>query len=260
MNHFNSDYSRINMAQDPRKSKVNDPTSIYYQHQPLMRDGTTQTPPGYKARGTISEYHSTSNRQGVNMDSTMAKSIYYHFTSLKKLLSSDEIQQMKPLEDALKSQGKLNPPFGQCYYCKENTHWASDCLKLKTAREQSKTTDKPDYGHCFKCGKPDHWARDCPEISIDKQLDIPPTPRCLETQEATTSVTKTTTKRKFPFEEVSEATPSKQRKVENTTEPQKTRKRIAKKKYCFICKSEDHGAKDCKENDSDDDLKGWLSK
>ena len=179
------------MAQDPRKSKVNDPTSIYYQHQPLMRDGTTQTPPGYKARGTVSEYHSTSNRQGVNMDSTMAKSIYYHFTSLKKLLSSDEIQQMKPLEDALKSQGKLNPPFGQCYYCKENTHWASDCLKLKMAREQSKTTDKPDYGHCFKCGKPDHWARDCPEISIDKQLDIPPTPRCLETQEATASVTKT---------------------------------------------------------------------
>ena len=111
MNHFNSDYSRINMAQDPRKSKVNDPTSIYYQHQPLMRDGTTQTPPGYKARGTVSEHHSTSNRQGVNMDSTMAKSIYYHFTSLKKLLSSDEIQQMKPLEDALKSQGKLNPPF-----------------------------------------------------------------------------------------------------------------------------------------------------
>ena len=133
------------------------------------------------------------------MDSTMAKSIYYHFTSLKKLLSSDEIQQMKPLEDALKSQGKLNPPFGQCYYCKENTHWASDCLKLKMAREQSKTTDKPDYGHCFKCGKPDHWARDCPEISIDKQLDIPPTPRCLETQGATASVIKTTTKRKFPL-------------------------------------------------------------
>ena len=68
----------------------------------------------------------------------MAKSIYYHFTSLKKLLSSDEIQQMKPLEDALKSQGKLNPPFGQCYYCKENTHWASDCLKLKMARDSQK--------------------------------------------------------------------------------------------------------------------------
>ena len=160
------------------------------------------------------------------MDSTMAKSIYFHFTSLKKLLSSDEIQQMKQLEDALKSQGKLNPPFGQCYYCKENTHWASDCLKLKMARQQSKTTDKPDYGH-FKCGKPDHWARDCPEMSRDKQLDIPPTPRCLETQEATTSFTITTTKRTFPFEDVSEATPNKQRKVEKTTEPQKTRKRIA---------------------------------
>ena len=146
VNHSNSDYSRINMAQDLRKSKVNNPTSIYYQHQPLMKDCTTQTPPGYKARGTVSEYHCTSSRQGLNMDSTMAMCIYYHFTSLKKLLSCDEIQQMKPLEDALKSQGKLNRPFGQCYYCNENTHWASDCLKLKMAREQSKTTDKPDYG------------------------------------------------------------------------------------------------------------------
>ena len=84
MNHFNSDYSRINMAQDPRKSKVNDPTSIYYKHQPLMRDDTTQTPPGYKARGTVSEYNSTSNRQGVNMDSTMANGIYYHITSFEE--------------------------------------------------------------------------------------------------------------------------------------------------------------------------------
>lgn len=233
------------MTQDPRKSKVNDTTSIYYQL--LMRDATTQTAPGYKTRGTVSENHSTSNRQGVNMDSTMTKSIYYHYTSLKKLLTAEEIQLMKPLEDALKSQGKLNPPFGQCYYCKENTHWASDCLKLKMDREQSKSSDKPDYGQCFKCGKPDHWVRDCPENSVDKQLDILPAQQNLETQETTTTDSRKTTKRKFPFEEESEATPRKQRKVETIAEPQKARKRIAKKKYCFICKSEDHGAKDCKE-------------
>ena len=44
---------------------------------------------------------------------------------------------VKALEDRLKVQGKLVPPFGQCHYCKETTHWAaSDCLKLKLAREQ----------------------------------------------------------------------------------------------------------------------------
>ena len=191
---------------------------------------------------------------------------------------------MKPLEDALKSQGKLNPPFGQCYYCKENTHCASDCLKLKMHREQSnqtmdnasnvehslgqrlfetkngQRTVKPDYGQCFKCEKPDHWARDCPENSVDKQLDILPAQNNLETQETTTTDSRKTTKRKSPCEDESEATPRKQRKVETTAEPPKTRKRIASKKYCFICKSEDHGAKEYKENDSDDDLKGWISK
>ena len=39
--------------------------------------------------------------------SSETKSIYYHFISLKKLLTTDEVQQLKPLEDTLKVQGKL---------------------------------------------------------------------------------------------------------------------------------------------------------
>ena len=45
------------------------------------------------------------------------KSIYYQYSSLKKLLSEEDIQLMQPLED-----GQLKPPFGKCYFCKDPTH------------------------------------------------------------------------------------------------------------------------------------------
>ena len=245
------------MSQDPRKEKFNDSKSIYYQHQSLMKGTFTHAAPGYKVGDTDSQNHSTSNSQRVNMDSTMsseAKSIYYHFISLKKLLTTDELQQLKPLEDTLKAQGKLIPPFGQCYYCKETTHWASDCLKLKLAREQPDA--KPAHGQCFKCGSFDHWASKCPQKDETK-------PEKISTSTESTAVVEKTNKRKrMCDEDVPEPTPSKQRKVEKTAEPKKTKRRIPKKKYCFICKSETHDANNCDEIvlDPEDELKKSLSK
>ena len=245
------------MSQDPRKEKFNDPKSIYYQHRSLMKGTFTHAAPGYKVDDTDSQNHSASNRQRVNMDSTMSsetKSIYYHFISLKKLLTTDELQQLKPLEDTLKAQGKLVPPFGQCYYCKETTHWASDCLKLKLAREQP--DGKPAHGQCFKCGSFDHWASKCPQKDETK-------PEKISTSTESTAVVEKTNKRKrMCDEDVAEPTPSKQRKVEKTAEPKKTKRRIPKRKYCFICKSETHDAKNCDEIvlDPEEELKKSLSK
>ena len=102
------------MSEDPRKEKFNDPKSIYYQQRSLMKGTFTHAAPGYKVDDTDSQNLSTSNRQRVNMDSTMSsetKSIYYHFISLKKLLTTDEVQQLKPLEDTLKVQRKTCSTF-----------------------------------------------------------------------------------------------------------------------------------------------------
>ena len=242
------------MSQDPRKEKFNDPKSIYYQHRSLMKGTFTHAAPGYKVGNTDSQNHSTSNRQRDSTMSSEAKSIYYHFISLKKLLTTDEVQQLKPLEDTLKAQGKLVPPFGQCYYCKETTHWASDCLKLKLAREQP--DGKPAHGQCFKCGSFNHWASKCPQKDETK-------PEKISTSTESTAVVEKTNKRKrMCDEDVAEPTPSKQRKVEKTAEPKKTKRRIPKRKYCFICKSETHDAKNCDEIvlDPEEELKKSLSK
>ena len=69
------------------------------------------------------ENHFTSDFQRVKMansrDPRMAKvydkkSIYYHCVSLKKLLSQEEQALMQPLEDSLRQQDKLRPPYGEC--------------------------------------------------------------------------------------------------------------------------------------------------
>ena len=66
--------------------------------------------------------HSTSDYQ--REQSRMAKetkSTYCHCMSLKKLLSDEDIQLIKPLGDSLKQQGQLKPPFGSCYYCHDTS-------------------------------------------------------------------------------------------------------------------------------------------
>ena len=104
--------------------------------------------------------HFTSDYQGVNMSSNKStdprmtkvkdpKSIYYQYSSLKKLLSEEDIQLMQPLEDSLKQQGQLKPPFGKCYFCKDPTHWIGDCPEANKPRSQQATEQKkPPFGQC----------------------------------------------------------------------------------------------------------------
>ena len=55
-------------------------------------------------------------------DSRMTKvfnknSIYYHCVSLNKLLSEEGKALMQPLEDSLRQQDKLKPPYGEYHHC-----------------------------------------------------------------------------------------------------------------------------------------------
>ena len=124
------------------------------------------------------ENHFTSDFRRVKMansrDPRMAKvydkkSIYYHCVSLKKLLSQEDQALMQPLEDSLRQQDKLRPPYGECHHCHDMGHWIGDCPEAKKLREQQMSTDKkkPAYGQCYICGLADHWAPNCPKRAED---------------------------------------------------------------------------------------------
>ena len=90
------------------------------------------------------------------------KSIYFHCVSLKKILSQEEQALIQPLEDSLRQQDKLRPPYGECHHCHDRGHWIGDCPEAQKFREQQMFTDKkPTYGQCYICGLEDHWAPNC---------------------------------------------------------------------------------------------------
>ena len=92
------------------------------------------------------------------------KSIYYLYSSLKNSYLK-VIQLIQSLEDSLKQQGQLKPPFGKCYFCKDPTHWIGDCSEAKKPRNQSIVAiekKKPPFGQSYNCGSPSHRAPDCP--------------------------------------------------------------------------------------------------
>ena len=62
------------------------------------------------------------------------KSIYYHCVSLKKLLSQEEQALMQSLEDSLRQQDKLRPPYGECHHCHDTGHVIGDCPEAKKLR------------------------------------------------------------------------------------------------------------------------------
>ena len=129
------------------------------------------------------------------------KSIYYQYSSLKKLLSEEDIQLMQPLEDSLKQQGQLKPPFGKCYFCKDPSHWIGDCPEAKKPRsQQAAEQKKPPFGQCYNCGSPNHWAPDCPHKNEMDSSSI--SPSSIEKQQPSTSTeisTVATKKMKRPF-------------------------------------------------------------
>ena len=144
------------------------------------------------------------------------KSIYYHCVSLKKLLSQEEQALMQPLEDTLRQQDKLKPPYGECHHCHDTGHWIGGCPDAKKLREQQKSTNKkPAYGQCYTCGLEDHWAPNCPKREEDftsQQSSV-----STEKQQSSVSTKKPSRKRKaseidiFDFDINSDITPKRRR-------------------------------------------------
>ena len=201
------------------------------------------------------ENHFTSDFQRVKMansrDPRMAKvydkkSIYYHCVSLKKLLSQEEQALMQPLEDSLRQQDKLRPPYGECHHCHDTGHWIGDCAEAKKLREQQMSTDKkkPAYGQCFICGLADHWAPNCPKREEDftsQQSSI-----STEKQQSSVSTAKPSRKQKAPEPDISDISP-KRRRLDTRSKKTAIRTKTGKKPYCFICKSDSHSPRSCTE-------------
>ena len=173
------------------------------------------------------------------------KSIYYHCVSLKKLLSEEGKALMQPLEDSLRQQDKLKPPYGECHHCHDTGHWIGDCPEAKKLREQQMSTDKkkPAYGQCFICGLVDHWVPNCPKRLEDftsQQSSV-----STEKQQTVSSVStdKASRKCKAPEPVTSDISP-KRRRLD--TRSKKTAI-CGKKPYCFICKSDSHTPRSCTE-------------
>ena len=61
-----------------------------------------------------------------------SKNRYYHFASLKRLLTEADKKLLKELEDSLeKKRKKLKPPFGECFICQSDRHWAETNKKTQ---------------------------------------------------------------------------------------------------------------------------------
>ena len=171
------------------------------------------------------------------------KSIYYHCVSLKKLLSEEEKDLMQPLEDSLRQQDKLKPPYGECHHCHDTGHWIGDCPEAKKLREQQMSTDKkkPAYGQCFICGLVDHWAPNCPKREEDftsQQSSV-----STEKQQTVSSVSteKASRKQKAPEIDIFDFDISpKRRRLDTHSKKKAIRGKRGKKPYCFIRKSNSH--------------------
>ena len=209
------------------------------------------------------------------------KSIYYHCVSLKKLLSQEEQALMQPLEDSLRQQDKLRPPYGEFHHCHDRGHWIGDCPEAQKLREQQMFTDKkPTYGQCYICGLEDHWAPNChkreehlmngeesqPKLvdysdseSSDDEDNIRPPQRKrramviysdegdeeeLTSQQSSESTEKPSRKRKAS--DISDITP-KRRRLDTRKMKTVKRTKTGKKTYCFICKSASHSPRSCTE-------------
>ena len=79
-----------------------------------------------------------------------SKNIFYHFASQKRLLTEADKKRLKELEDSLEKKRKnLIPPFGECFICQSELHWANNCPKrIKNANAKmshpQETNPKPD--------------------------------------------------------------------------------------------------------------------
>ena len=215
------------------------------------------------------------------------KSIYYHCVSLKKLLSQEEQALMQPLEDSLRQQDKLRPPYGECHYCHDTGHWIGDCPEAQKLREQQLSTDKkPTYGQCYICGLEDHWAPNCPKREEDLMNDKESQPKLVDYSDSESSddednIRPPQGKRRAMViysddeneeEQQSSVSTEKQQSSVSTEKPSRKRKasdisdvspkkrrldtrskktvkrtKTGKNPYCFMCKSASHSPQSCTE-------------
>ena len=156
---------------------------------------------------------------------------------------------MQPLEDSLRQQDKLRPPYGECHHCHDTGHWIGDCAEAKKLREQQISTDKkkPAYGQCFICGLADHWAPNCPKREEDftSQQSSISTEKKQQT-ESSVSTAKPSWKRKAPEPDISDISP-KRRRLDTCSKKTAIRTKTGKRPYCFICKSDSHSPHSCTE-------------
>ena len=205
------------------------------------------------------ENHFTSDFRRVKMansrDPRMAKvydknSIYYHCVSLKKLLSQEEQALMQPLEDSLRQQDKLRPPYGECHHCHDMGHWIGDCPEAKKLREQQMSTDrkKPAYGQCYICGLADHWAPNCTKRAEDFTSQQSSISTEKQQTESLVSTAKPSRKRKAPEIDIFDFDISpKRRRLDTRSKKTAICTKTGKKPYCFICKSDSHSPRSCTE-------------
>ena len=203
------------------------------------------------------------------------KSIYYHCVSLKKFLSQEEQALMQPLEDTLRQQDKLRPPYGECHHCHDRGHWIGDCPEAQKLREQQMFTDKkPTYGQCYICGLEDHWAPNCHKREEHFMNGEESQPKLVDYSDSESSddednIRSPQRKRRamviYSDDEdeeeqqssVSTEKPSRKRKPSDISDISPKRRRLdtrskktvsrGKKPYCFICKSASHSPRSCTE-------------
>ena len=181
------------------------------------------------------------------------KSIYYHCESLKKLLSQEMQALMQPLEDTLRQQDKLKPPYGECHHCHDTGHWIGDCPDAKKLREQQMSTNKkPAYVQCYTCGLENHWAPNCPKREEDFTSQQSSVSTEKQQTESSVGTKKPSRKRKaseidiFDFDINSDITPMR-RRLDTRSKKTAIRTKTVKKPYSFICKSDSHMPRSCTE-------------
>ena len=75
-----------------------------------------------------------------------SKNIYYHFASLKRLLTEADKKLLKELEDSLEKKRKnLKRPFGECLICQSELHWANNCPKRIKKRNTKMSNPQETY-------------------------------------------------------------------------------------------------------------------
>ena len=95
---------------------------------------------------------------------------------------------MQPLEDSLRQQDKLRPPYGECHHCHDRGHWIGDCPEAQKLREQQMSTDKkPTYGQCYICRFEDHWAPNCNKREEDLMNDEEYQPKLVDYSDSESS-------------------------------------------------------------------------